>query len=64
MAVMIGNRDEVVRTKAGHAIRFTAGEETHVPDDQYIIKVCSESGHTLKKETKAAAGKTKFLPVE
>ena len=63
MATMIGNRDDIVRSKAGHAIRFKAGEETHVPDDQYIIKQCAEQGHTLKKDPKAT-GKPKFLPAD
>ena len=63
MATMVGVNNSIVRTRAGHSIRFVAGEETHVPDDQYIIKMCTEQGHTLKKEAKTV-GKVKFLPVE
>lgn len=64
--IMIGNRDDIVRTKAGYAVGFKAGQETYVVDDPYVIKECTDRGHTVKKEAKAApTGKgVKFIPSE
>ena len=55
MPYMIGNRDDVVRTTAGHTVAFKAGEETFVPDITAVVKACHERGHVLKKDTPAPA---------
>ena len=50
MPVLIGQRDDVVRTLAGHVVGFREGKETFVPDNQSVIKACVERGHSIKKE--------------
>lgn len=55
MPVMIGNRNDVVRTTSGHTVAFSTGEETFVPENNSVVKACIERGHTLKKEEPAKA---------
>jgi hypothetical protein len=52
MPLMTGNRDDVVRTKAGHSVAFKAGQDTFVPDMNDVVKECTARGHTLKKGEK------------
>jgi hypothetical protein len=54
MPILIGNRDDVVRTTTGHTVSFKAGEETFVPDNNVVVKSCIERGHLFKKESPAA----------
>jgi hypothetical protein len=54
MPIMLGNRNDVVRTTAGHTVAFSTGEETFVPDNNAVVKACIERGHTLKKEDPTA----------
>lgn len=46
MPVLIGARDDTVRTLFGHVLRFTAGEETVVPNHRRIVAECLARGHT------------------
>lgn len=53
MAVLIGNRTDVVRSALGHAIGFEKGKEVQVPDIPDLIRACLERGHVVK-EVKSA----------
>jgi hypothetical protein len=65
MPKYIGSHDDVVRTKTGHVVVFTAGEESWVPDNSVVIKAVKQAGHTPVVEPKApvAETKTKAEPV-
>lgn len=63
MPLMTGNRDDIVRTKAGHSISFKAGEDTFVPDINEVVKDCIERGHSLKQEKTPVASKPAPTPV-
>lgn len=54
MPIMIGNRDDLVRTTTGHSVGFKTGEERFVPNIPALVKACVERGHVVKKEVKAA----------
>ena len=49
--VMIGDREEVVRTAFGHSIGFRKGEPTEIPDIPAVIKACLDRGHKRQVET-------------
>lgn len=53
MPIMIGNRDDLVTTTAGHSIAFKAGEESFVPDVNEVVKACEARGHSVKKSAPA-----------
>lgn len=48
MAILVGNRADIVRSATGHAIRFQMGVEVRVPDIPNLIKQCVERGHVVK----------------
>lgn len=56
MPVFIGNRDDVVRTLAGHVIAFKEGEEVFVPEDPYVVRECLDRGHRLKDKDSSTSG--------
>ena len=53
MPLMIGNRDDVVRTTHGHVIWFHEGAEKLVPDIDEVVSQCLSRGHVLAQKVKA-----------
>ena len=51
MPKMIGNREDFVIHRSGHAIAFAPGVEVFVPEDSSLVKECINRGHQLVKES-------------
>jgi len=49
--VLIGDRDDIVRTAYGHSVGFRKGEPTEVPNVPAVIKACLDRGHKRQVET-------------
>jgi hypothetical protein len=47
MPYMVANRDDVVRTKAGHVVRFEKGEVLFVAENRDLVSVALTHGHTV-----------------
>jgi len=50
--VLIGDRDDLVRTPYGHSIGFRKGEPTETPNIPAVVKACLDRGH--KRQVEAA----------
>lgn len=54
MTVMIGNRDDIVRTTTGHTIVFKKGKPTRLPNNPDVAKACADRGHAIEVKAKPA----------
>lgn len=49
--VLIGDRNDLVRTPYGHSVGFRKGEPTEIPNIPAVIKACLDRGHKRQVET-------------
>ena len=43
--ILIGDREDLVRTTCGHSVGFRAGQPTEIPNIPAVLKACLDRGH-------------------